>query len=844
MIKLFKCYCLLTCFLLLNCQVLVSQPALNIKQDSASRILTENSPDCIYVHTDREIYSVKDSVWFKVYLTESQTNFQCAGIRSVYVELLDESDSIVHRNVVRIDNGYGKSDMDLSKSELKEGNYLLRAYTEYQQNFGNEFFFKKKLLIIDVANNTVIGSKVAVNNVSASANGNIDFQFLPEGGFLINDKANTLGFIARTQDGRPIEVKGWIRNSNRNKLIRFESVHDGMGKTMLIPQKGEKYYAVLDNYKDLEIELPQAIDGVKFTVGKRREKEIHVKLVSSNSKYRKLYLVNTAKGLVTFAVPIEMNKDEFDLRISKEQFLMGINELTLTDDTMKPLAERLIFIKNESLLNIELHPEKLDYANREKVDIEISTMLNNESVASNLSITAINANQVRSLEEYPQNILSYCLLDSELKGMVFNPSYYFKDNGIATNEKLDLLMLTHGWRNYNWNNLRDTLESITHAKKYGLEIQGKVKRLFSNKGIKRGDITLFLSNRKYNQFELCHSSTDSLGLFKFSNLNYYDSTQMFIQGLNHHGKKSTEIVNVSALINPPKVFSNHCYYTMFDGVSNQHFNRMAEERERVDQAFFPEKYTKMIDEIKVKAEFKKHVEAVDGHFRLYGEADRVFVVKDEDFMYMNVMHYIDVKWPSFSRFSSGFGTYEDIDRQVDEVGEAAIGDESRHDRYRSSRRLILLDGMPVDSEFINTVPMSTIDKVEFVDPSKSAIFGVRGYKGALAVYTKKGSVISSDNDYLKGAIFQKLKGYYKARDFYSPKYTNEEVDIPDHRATLYWNPEVITNNDGKAKISFYTSDDRAPVCIYIEGLSENGKPGVGFIRLNMGSHSDLTQLSD
>ncbi len=81
---------------------------------------------------------------------------------------------------------------------------------------------------------------------------------------------------------------------------------------------------------------------------------------------------------------------------------------------------------------------------------------------------------------------------------------------------------------------------------------------------------------------------------------------------------------------------------------------------------------------------------------------------------------------------------------------------------------------------------------------------------------------------LIGAITKKVTGFSSRREFYSPQYTPERIDSPepDHRTTLYWNPEVTTEN-GKATVSFYTADDLGYFRIIIEGVTDNGQICLG-----------------
>ena len=63
-------------------------------------------------------------------------------------------------------------------------------------------------------------------------------------------------------------------------------------------------------------------------------------------------------------------------------------------------------------------------------------------------------------------------------------------------------------------------------------------------------------------------------------------------------------------------------------------------------------------------------------------------------------------------------------------------------------------------------------------------------------------------------------------EFYSPKYdTRESIEnpTPDLRTTIYWNPNVITDDEGNVNLDFYTADDPATYSVIIEGVSDDGR---------------------
>ena len=70
-------------------------------------------------------------------------------------------------------------------------------------------------------------------------------------------------------------------------------------------------------------------------------------------------------------------------------------------------------------------------------------------------------------------------------------------------------------------------------------------------------------------------------------------------------------------------------------------------------------------------------------------------------------------------------------------------------------------------------------------------------------------------------------GHSNQKEFYSPKYDvkRDQHLSPDYRATLYWNPNIITDANGHAKVEFFNSDAAKEIQVNIEGLSEYGIPG-------------------
>ena len=77
----------------------------------------------------------------------------------------------------------------------------------------------------------------------------------------------------------------------------------------------------------------------------------------------------------------------------------------------------------------------------------------------------------------------------------------------------------------------------------------------------------------------------------------------------------------------------------------------------------------------------------------------------------------------------------------------------------------------------------------------------------------------------KGVRKTWLEGYNKPAEFYHPDYSilpKEE----DYRRTLYWNPEVLPDKGGNARVSFYNNGRCRKLKITAEMIAADGTIGM------------------
>ena len=793
-----RTYILLFCALLMACGSMANNPEL----ESINNNLDFNT-EKIYLLCDRETYTRYDDIWFSIFLVDAQTNIRELGLRNVYVELIGPADTIVLRNLILSVHGMGYGDFKLNK-DMPVGKYYIRAYTNYQKNFGDQFIFKKAILINEIydthqKHEHAIDSMLNLSS-QAAVEPEVNIQFFPECGQLVNGVNDKLAFIATDQFGRGYDFEGAYFNASGDFLDSVHTLKNGLGEFFLFPEDNESYYLKI-NGSDKKYELPENRGKLHFAYLGSTESGLRLRLIdyTDTLKSQPLYLVNFTGGQVNAFVKLN-----FDTKYKQFNFPLihcknGINQFTITDQNFRPLIERLIFVQKE------IKPQVVSALNFDTVSPRQKTVLKlKHPLANRLSVASLSVSysdlDVKT-EPFSQTIESYFLAQSELKGKIENPSYYFNNIDTTSQYKLDLLMRTHGWRKYAWNDYKSRKPDLTHEKDYGIDVKGHARKFIINRHIIGGKATLMFLETPFRMFD---AATDSLGQFQFNDLFFTDTSKVVVLVKNKRNKNNTEIDNLETFRASAQLKKG--YASIHPNLSKlKEFNKLSYTHMMEDRIYNPDKYHILLDEITVIKE--KPVQEDDGHDRIYGSADVSIDIDEEPVQFQDVLSYLYTV-PGVTFTGSGFEI---------RGGASFVNNEPKY----------LIDGIDVDYETFITTPIDQVDKIEVLkSPINLAVFGMTGANGVLAIYTKRGEIFYDNDKITKGLIGTKIRGYYESRVFYSPVYTEQSDPRPDNRITVYWNPNVIINSDSLTAIEFFNADKDGDINIHIEGLTNDGMPYV------------------
>jgi hypothetical protein len=744
----------------------------------------------VYLHLDRQSYWANEDIWFKAYVKNSPIN---EG--NLYIEIINASGDVVNKNIAWVQNGLAYGDFHLADT-LSSGVYQIRAYTNWMRNFDDVWFFRKDLVIWNPRDKKIGAESQKLRQ------SDIDLQFFPEGGTFIAGVKNRVAFKATDKQGKGIDFEGTITDDSGNKVVEIKSAYKGIGSFVIQPESGKKYTAevVFAGNVEKQTDLPKPEnEGVLLSVNALDAAKITVQVIEKTSKQESYFLVAQSSGEIFYHTQITAANGTSTLELEKTKLPGGILKFTLFNSNLVPVCERLVFNNQVDVVNLVIKPDKPEYKQREKIKIGVAAITSGgEPCEANLSMSVYNVTAQLKEDEYANNIFTHFLISSELKGNIENPAYYFKDDSLTTQLALDNLMLTHGYREFEWKAiLEDDFPEITFQPEPSIEIKGRVISANTNKPVAGGKVTMMTLKSLLN---VSQQETDSLGQFVFSELYFYDTIYVSLKAENSRGKTATTIEIDSSSSTSPK--SNYLpgLIEYKNDESFETLTYLSETKSELIQRKWSLTDTILIGEVNVMARKKELTQELT---RPYPNADIVINSKKLEDEVGTIVDAVDGK-------IAGLRT--------------EIIDGVKVFFYRGYSVRLYLNLVPIGYKDLSLFSSNSFDKIEFIKYAPFA--GINTAGGVLFFYTKRGMKnVKPTLVKPQGMEGLRVVGYSISRKFYTPEYDSLEVTEKkeDIRNTIYWNPLVMTDSTGVAIETFYHSDEAGEMKIVVEGVTTDGK---------------------
>ncbi|MDP3003137.1 MAG: TonB-dependent receptor plug domain-containing protein, partial [Bacteroidales bacterium] len=685
-------------------------------------------------------------------------------------------------------------------------------------NFGDQLFFNKSIAIINGAD--TVGEFSDPIKYSDSA---LEISFFPEGGSLVDNVSSIVAFKAVNITGSGCNVSGEVYSSAGDLITTFRSTHLGMSIFTLKPVSGLNYYAVVKNSEGdvIKREIPKSFS--KGFVLNARINELNEYLITLKTNPetlprflgRSLLVTVSAHKKYLKALIVKIDTLDNSFILPAEELPDGIVMITLFGLDNHPLCERLIYVQNNEGVNVKIETDKKVYKQRDSVAVKLSLLEDfgtGQEVFLSLSATE-NIYTIRA-SQFPSTISSWFLLESDVHGPVEEPSYYFDSSNPDRLKDLDLLLLTQGWRDFEWK-----YKGIKYLPESGFTISGRLRKSLI-------DVPLINSNMTIGIFQgkksiITTVQTDSSGRFHLDLDNLIGSAKVIVSATDQKGNFKGRVILDSLDYSPAKI-QVATTGKFLPVKENQPLNENLTFLKEMDlvKKSIRKKYTLsdtiLIDEVKIVGKRKEtqRESHVNQSRTVYGQPDKEVIITPElesfrsikDLLIGRVAGVYSVKQGSGIRIR-GYGSSFEM----------------------GSEPLFVLDGIVVSYAEISTIPLHWIDRVDVIMSEKAAAYGVRGANGVISVITKtSGDITYKPVSY---SVSTKISGYDAPRIFYSPKHSSTlQSDYrPDLRSNLYWFPniKVVTNKDYLLK--YFNADISSTYKIIVEGITSSGIPVTGKI---------------
>lgn len=827
---------------------------------NALRYAEEYPIEKVYLHFDNTSYYLGEKIWYKAYIVMSRSISPSPISKVLHVELWNQFGQRIDGQKVQIIDGVACGQFNLLPDNLP-GYYEVRAYTHWMLNVGeNNYFsrvfpcyatpqlpgeYKRELFKFQ------LDKRMKTRPETLDRKMQVDFY--PEGGLLVEGLLSTVAFqIKPFQDISP-KIEGIKVYSPDHQLIdTCHVVHNGMGCFHYNPSKKSGYICFNYKGKDYKYDLPTAKEkGICLSVSRLSEDSITV-LVAKNTNCMDTLIVCLASGGAIYqAIEVATDESIVQLKLLLDKLPCGVAQILLLSQAGKPLCQRMFFVNRpEKYVYFRCRKEKRVYAPGEKIELELNTLDNShKNLSTNFSL-AVRSTVDCDLSRLADNARSNLLLSSELKGYIHQPEYYFLPSGKVRDKELDLLLLVQGWTQYDWN--KRTHYTSTYVPKYppeqSLVLEGCVRNRFRKKQ-PDAEVSMLIQD---TMSTVMTTKADANSFFHFP-LDEFNGKCAAIL-LASTKKRTIEKARffIDRNFTPPL----HSYEpeemsSLWDNLSETDSLALEKEEKTVMEKYKAD--GNVLDEVLVKRKNKKlPLKEYDRSiFAYYNVEQMVEEYLDKGKKYISLVDFLiqnntNFKWmatkwiPMNSPMSSKAVIPEIMGLPLEyknkktkvfwDVDGRLIGDTVKLNQLLMSNpsglKSITISEGNAAYKYINASAFnsddvtlkSTFGGVSFTELADAVLISIKTSHG-LTFFLRYPPSSETRVTY--------IEGYTKPDNFFSSNYANQSLPIveKDHRRTLYWNPSVQTDKEGKAFIEFYNSNKYSILNINAETVTSDGRTG-------------------
>ena len=828
-----------------------SQDTLKVPQTIEERYdayLKYLSPEKVYLHTDKDVYSVGDTVWFKAYIANGSFISEYPESRFIYVELVgsmvgkdikgkfQEMEYLQQRVKVKLRGNVMEGYLAIP-DDANTGYNMLRAYTYWNLNRSEDYLFKKEITVINPVKDSYIDElkskkvrddshyeTIGVENPfhQIKTVNKLDCAFLPESGRLLSGIPNRIGVKVIGSDGLGVQTEGVVYGENKAEVAVFATDEYGLGSFMLTPASGGKYSA---SFKAADgtsgrSDLPDVEDD-GASISLRYGPDMIEALISLRGKVTSsgLRFILTGPDEVYYNVPLE---NVSKIKLPLNGMPKGVNNAVICTQEGRILAKRPFFVMPEASPAGSIILDRPAFSRRDNVGVVIDA-----AGASGGSFSvSVTDNLLAPSNTQEDNLVSYMFLSSEIRGNVENPRRFFCDT-IPLEKRIadaDLMLMTQGWEYYD---LPEVFSGRFAMPKFGREyvqsISGFIKKGIFGKS-KASDLAFLAPSINF----VALGRIGPEGFFELTDLDFPDSTTFIVSGQRADSKKKVKpFIYEDSFAPMVKMIHNKtkvAYTPEVGEVLLKNYLSTGGEQSYVLNSITVYGKRRKISGISPFPNWEFRPEEIRDGLRL------------ENYKNYDMFSYLLATVPGLRESTTGGVARDRGPSSIREVLSGGGGTDYRTQEYNRMLYCKVAGGKwsPI-MVYINALQLMPdswwelegmmVSDVETVVVTEGlAPGGVAGESSSLKCVFIKTKVRPNVPWHI---AYGTPLGYQTPRRFYSPRYEVTGKGISragsDCRSTLYWNPALSADSDGKIRFRFNASDMLSGYTVTLEGISGDGK---------------------
>lgn len=840
---------------ILFCAVLSAQNQQDISEDPSRQLMRFSGnihqfnnlfpQEKVYLEFDNTAYFQGEIIWFKAFVTHA-TTLKRAPSKVLYVDFLAPTGQLILQQKLKVVAGQCDGAImlwDAATAQAREkrgileypsGFYEIRAYTQNMLDFSEEAIFSR---VIPIYTKPKQEDEFEYSHVELSENNpripvvrddsdekerRINLAFYPEGGDLIAGLECNVAFKATGRDG--LDLEGTLVYNGRSDTTY--TVHDGMGSFRIIPDGTQSVQFITKDGQSSRFSLPKVLkSGYAMITDPYSDSLLYVSISRTpDHNAEQIALAVTCRGDVIHFE--EINDIGNQLVIDCSNWPIGVCRMTLYDKKGKILSSRSLYHNNERFRSptITFSADSLSRQpfSREIINLKL-TDRNGKPLRDRFCLS------VRDIADYgsglTENLQTNLLLSSDLRGYIHDPAWYLESNDTLHIEALNLLTLVQGWERYEWQYMTgQKFFAEKHRIEDSLTMNGWVLSYTRREPVP--DIDVFASvmpNDDKKLFETFQYHTDTTGYFGFDLSDFYGKAKMTVNLMskNKKGKskfeKSTRIKFERSDKPEPKPFLKQ----ETDLTRNRRSSDKTVQSQEDDG--LPLVIREDLGIVLEDVDITEKRQFVD-----YDTFTSWDVEKDAE-MELDMGEYTTDVHGYFLEKGIRFEEYQPYYyvHNLEKVLDKKPFDNPSGIDMIDVKSIIVYDKPMFPKDFVEFTPMLKeyyrkhidMDWFWWVDTSSQRYYLVD-------IQIKNDRELLSYNDIRNlGRRTTNIDGFSKPVEYYSPQYP--EGGVPgeiDPRRTLYWNANVITDNEGNARVEFYNNSFSTRYTISGAGITASGIP--------------------